>query len=282
VSGLAPRSLATRVSVLFAASALTAAGVTVVWWRHGSVQAAGVLLALALAALAGGLALWANRLTPQGPFIEDRPSHMHPADVEEAGEDLAEGASLPRRRLVLGTLCAAGGVLGVALLVPFSSLGPRPDRSLLRTAWRQGRRAVDEDGRAVRANQVPVHGLATVFPEGHVGAADAQVVLVRVEPGALRLPPGREGWAPGGLVAYSKVCTHAGCPVGLYDAELHQLLCPCHQSAFDVLRGGVPTSGPAAWPLPQLPLRVAVDGSVEATGPLSEPVGPGWWREDGR
>lgn len=282
MSPLAPRALATRVVLVFGASAVCAAGLVVAWWRHASVQVAGVLLAASLAALAAGLALWANRLTPQGPFREDRPRHMHPADVEEAGEDLAEGALLPRRRLVVGTLCAAGGVLGVALFVPFSSLGPRPGKALLRTPWRAGRPIVDGEGQPVRASQVPVRGLATVFPEGHVGAADASVVLVRVRPGDLQLPAGREDWAPGGLLAYSKVCTHAGCSVGLYDVNAHRLLCPCHQSAFDVLRGAMPTSGPAAWPLPQLPLRVAGDGTIEAAGPLSGPVGPGWWREAGR
>jgi ubiquinol-cytochrome c reductase iron-sulfur subunit len=83
---------------------------------------------------------------------------------------------------------------------------------------------------------------------------------------------------PNGLIAFSKVCTHAGCPVGLYQAETHQLLCPCHQSAFDVLRAARPVSGPAAWPLPQLPLMVAADGTLRAGGDFSEPVGPGWWR----
>jgi ubiquinol-cytochrome c reductase iron-sulfur subunit len=279
---LGPRALAGRVSLLFGVGTVAALALVVVLWRHGSAQAAGIALALTLAALAAGLGVWANRLTPPGPFREDRPTHMYPADVEEAGDDLAEGAQLPRRRLVVGTLVAACGTLGVALFVPFSSLGPRPGTALLRTAWRAGRRAVDGDGHPIRADEIRVGGLATIFPEHHVDDADAPVVLVRVRPRDLRLPADREGWAPDGLVAYSKVCTHAGCSVGLYDADAHRLLCPCHQSAFDVLRGATPTSGPAAWPLPQLPLRVAGDGTVEATGPLSGPVGPGWWREGGR
>jgi ubiquinol-cytochrome c reductase iron-sulfur subunit len=282
MSPLEPRALASRVGLLFLVGALGAVVLTVVLWRHGSTQAAGTVLALTLAALAGGLGLWANRLTPPGPFREDRPTHMHPSAVDEAGEDLAEGAQLPRRRLVVGSLVAACGALGVALFVPFSSLGPRPGTALLRTAWRDGRRAVDGDGRPVHAADVRVGGLATVFPQGHVSDADGPVVLVRVRPSELRLPAGRQDWAPDGLVAYSKVCTHAGCSVGLYDAGNRRLLCPCHQSAFDVLRGATPTSGPAAWPLPQLPLRIAEDGTIEAAGPLSSPVGPGWWREEGR
>jgi ubiquinol-cytochrome c reductase iron-sulfur subunit len=93
----------------------------------------------------------------------------------------------------------------------------------------------------------------------------------------LQLDPQRAHWAPDGLVAYSKVCTHAGCPVGLYEAEPNQLLCPCHQSAFDVLRGAKPVLGPAARALPQLPLRIDAAGLVVAEGDFSSPVGPSWW-----
>jgi ubiquinol-cytochrome c reductase iron-sulfur subunit len=118
----------------------------------------------------------------------------------------------------------------------------------------------------------------TVFPENDLGSADGQVVLVRVDPQLLRLPASRQGWAPDGLIAFSKVCTHAGCPVGLYQADSHRLLCPCHQSSFDVLDAAKPLSGPAAWPLPQLPLTVDEAGVLRAAGGLSEPVGPGWWK----
>jgi ubiquinol-cytochrome c reductase iron-sulfur subunit len=117
-----------------------------------------------------------------------------------------------------------------------------------------------------------------VFPEGSPGSADGQAVLIRVAPGLLHPKPGREDWSPGGLVAYSKICTHAGCPVGLYQADSHQLLCPCHQSTFDVLRHAIPQIGPAAAPLPQLPLAIDADGYVVARGDFSEPVGPSFWR----
>jgi ubiquinol-cytochrome c reductase iron-sulfur subunit len=110
-----------------------------------------------------------------------------------------------------------------------------------------------------------------------VGVADSQVVLVRVEPSLLRPLAGRADWAPEGLIAYSKVCTHAGCPVGLYEVQTHQLLCPCHQSAFDVLDGARPVFGPAAAELPQLPLAIAADGTLEATADFSAPVGPAFW-----
>src|SRR5207249_12333874 len=106
-----------------------------------------------------------------------------------------------------------------------------------------------------------------------------QIVLTRVPSDELRLPAGREDWTPGGLVAYSKVCTHAGCPVGLYQTDTRTLLCPCHQSVFDVLRAAEPRTGPAGWPLPQPSLVVDDDGYVRSDGDFSSPVGPGWWSE---
>jgi ubiquinol-cytochrome c reductase iron-sulfur subunit len=102
-------------------------------------------------------------------------------------------------------------------------------------------------------------------------------VLVRVEASRLRPRPGRETWAPEGNVAYSKICTHVGCPVGLYQAPTHELVCPCHQSTFDVLDGARPKFGPATRSLPQLPLAVDQEGFLVAQGDFDEPVGPGYW-----
>ena len=134
-----------------------------------------------------------------------------------------------------------------------------------------------EDGQLVRADDVPVEGLVTVFPEGYAGSANGQAILIRVEEGLIEPRPGREDWSPNGYIVYSKVCTHAGCPVGLYEANDHQVLCPCHQSTFDVLRGATPIFGPAAAPLPQLPIHIDTDGYIVAGGDFSEPVGPAFW-----
>jgi quinol---cytochrome c reductase iron-sulfur subunit len=129
----------------------------------------------------------------------------------------------------------------------------------------------------VAAAAVPIGGLVTVFPEGAVGSADGQAVLVRVHPELLRPAAGRENWSPDGLIAFSKVCTHAGCPVGLYQSRTHELFCPCHQSAFNVLDSARPTLGPAARALPQLPLEIDGDGVLVARGPFPEPIGPAYW-----
>jgi ubiquinol-cytochrome c reductase iron-sulfur subunit len=101
--------------------------------------------------------------------------------------------------------------------------------------------------------------------------------VIRVDPALLRLDSERLAWAPDGIVAYSKVCTHAGCPVGLYRSAQHTLICPCHQSEFDVLAGARPINGPAARPLPQLPISLAADGTFVALGDFPDPVGPSFW-----
>jgi ubiquinol-cytochrome c reductase iron-sulfur subunit len=139
-------------------------------------------------------------------------------------------------------------------------------------------RVVREDGEPVRPDDLPVDGVLTVFPEGHVDAGDGPTLLIRTRRGReFRTRDGREGWTVDGIVAYSKLCTHVGCPVGLYQSEEGLLLCPCHQSTFDVYDGARPVFGPAARSLPQLPLDVDDDGYLVATGDFSDPVGPGFW-----
>ncbi|MCU1503969.1 MAG: Rieske (2Fe-2S) domain protein [Ilumatobacteraceae bacterium] len=266
------------VALLVAAAAAVA--FVVVFWSGGRrTQLEGALLALAFGGSGVGLVVWANHLIGGGEQSEDRtPLRATPEEIRELDAELGRGEVIARRVWLRRSAVAAGGALGIALVSPLRSLGPSPGKQLLHTAWGDGVRVVAEDGTPVAAADVPADGLVTVFPEGAVGAADAQAVLVRVDPSLLHLPRGRDSWAPGGLLAYSKVCTHAGCPVGLYQADSHELLCPCHQSSFDVLRGAVPVSGPAAWPLPQLPLVVGADGLLRVSGDFSEPVGPGWWK----
>ena len=262
----------------FMVCALAALGLTVVYWQGGQPQLEGLLLAVALGSMGYGFVIWANALLPQGPVEQQRHPLASTDEDRAAFERDFERVGAERRRLLMRALVAAGGAIGVAALFPIRSLGPRPGRTLLRTSWRRGSRIVTEDGRVLHSSDVPLDGLLTVFPEGHAGSADAQAVLVRVEPGLIRHRPGRTDWAPEGLLAYSKVCSHAGCPVGLYQADNHQLLCPCHQSAFDVLDGAKAVTGPAAFPLPQLPVMVDPDGTLRAGGDFSEPVGPGYWK----
>ena len=270
---------AERTSALaFLLSAAAFIALAVVYWRGGQPQAEGVLLATGFAGLAYGLVTWGNHLLPKGPFEEERHQFGDEAQETLFDEDLNRGQELTRRKLLVRTLALAAGGLGVAAVFPIRSLGPKPGRALLETPWRAGLRAVTEDGRPVRAVEVPIGGLVTVFPEGHANSADGQADLIRTEPGLIVPLPGRETWTPDGYVVYSKICTHAGCPVGLYQRETQQLLCPCHQSAFDVLHHAKPVFGPAAAPLPQLPIEIDSDGFIRATGDFSAPVGPSFWR----
>jgi ubiquinol-cytochrome c reductase iron-sulfur subunit len=273
-SGRAERHGERMAIASLAVSTMAGLGLAVTYSLGGEPQVEGLLLGLALGGLGIALVVIAHRLLPSRPHTEERtPLTATPAEESGVESDLERVRPITRRRMLLGALAAAGGALGIAALFPVRSLGPGPGRTLAHTPWRAGRRAITEDGSPVRAAQVPVGGLVTIFPEGFPGSADGQVVLVRVAP---RDHPSGAA-APHGLLAYSKVCTHAGCPVGLYEPETHQLLCPCHQSAFDVLDGAAPVFGPAARALPRLPIAVDRDGVVVALGDFPEPIGPGYW-----
>ena len=190
---------------------------------------------------------------------------------------------------MLGGLLALGaGIFGIVALFPLiRSLGPLPENSFEVTDWRRNTLLVDSNGRPVRRGTLVVGGIMTVYPQHTVnpqtgfitenGQAIDQTVLIRVSDEDITTKPGRETWAPDGYVAYSKLCTHLGCPVGLYEQELELLVCPCHQSMFNVRNGAVPQFGPAPRPLPQLALMYNDDGYLVAQGPYDQAVGPGFW-----
>ena len=270
------------VAIALVIGTLAALGLAGVYIAGGQAQAEGALLLVSLGSVGVALALWAKRLLPQGEVTEERgelpSSEEERRAVSESLGDDEEWVS--RRKALVRLLVAAGGALGLAAVFPIRSLGPNPGRSLERTAWRPGLRLVDLHGRAVRVDTLQVGSILTVFPEGREEAGDAQTVLIRVENGRVRPRRGRESWSPEGYIAYSKICTHVGCPVGLYQAEKYQLVCPCHQSTFDVLDGARPNFGPATRSLPQLPLRVDPSGFLVADGDFNEPVGPGYWNRE--
>ncbi len=270
-----------RAGIALAVAILAGVGLFVVYFSGGQTQVEGALFGIALGALGVALGIWANHLLDAREVVEERHELTSgPAGRQAFGDALAEevGPAIGRRSMLLKLLIGAGGALGLALLLPVLSLGPAPGDTLRVTPWARGKRVVDEEGELVALNQVPEDGFLTVFPEGFEGAADAQTLLIHVRPGTLKLPPERLAGVPEGThVAYSKICTHAGCPVGLYRAESQTLICPCHQSQFDVADGAKPFFGPAARPLPQLPLGVDEEGILVAQGDFSEPVGPAFW-----
>ena len=266
-----------RIAVLLVVSTLAALGLAGVYIVGGQPQAEGALLGVSLTGVGVALILWARGLSTEGTVVGDRGSLADAEDEAAVEARLDEVAREPGRRSVLKLFWAAGGALGLAAVFPIRSLGPAPGKALLRTAWKAGSRLVDINGRPVRVDTLQVGGTLTVFPEGAVNAGDSSVVLVRVEGDQIKPRPGREDWSPQGYIAYSKICPHVGCPVGLYQADVHELLCPCHQSTFDVLDGARPRFGPATRSLPQLPLAVDPQGFLTAQHDFDEPVGPGFW-----
>jgi ubiquinol-cytochrome c reductase iron-sulfur subunit len=258
-------------------SILASLGLIVLYALGGGAQLEGILLALALGGVGTAIVIWAIALLPAPIEVEERHSLESSGEERAGAREALDPEQISRRRFLVRLLGGASAVLGGALVLPALSLGPEPGRDLFRTGWRAGSRVVDAKGTPIRPGDLPLGSVQTVFPSGEVGRPDSQTLLIRVRAEDLRLAAGRAVWAPQGAIGYSKICTHAGCPVGLYRAEEHALLCPCHQSTFDVLRGAVPIFGPAARPLPQLPLEVDGDGYLVARGDFPEPVGPGFW-----
>ncbi|MGH9082417.1 MAG: Rieske 2Fe-2S domain-containing protein [Acidimicrobiales bacterium] len=244
-----------------------------------------VSLGVGLFALGWGVTAWGKYLMPQGPFVEQRHELAKSRQEREsmAAALVERTGTVVKRRKLLGGLVGGGlGIFGIVAVFPLlRSLGPLPGKTLDTTDWRKGTYLVDSNGRRVHRDQMQAGGILTVYPEGTQdtdrGQAVDQTVLIRVQVTDLVTMKGRTDWAPTGYVAYSKVCTHLGCPVGLYEQVLELLVCPCHQSMFNVRDGAVPEFGPAPRPLPQLPLRIDSNGYLRAQNGYNQAVGPGFW-----
>lgn len=253
-----------------------------VYFVGGQTRLEGIFAGVGLFAFGFGLSAWGKYLLPQGPFSEERHTLSGTESEREAvrAAVVDRGTMVFRRRGLLGGLLAAGaGVMGVVLGFPLiRSLAPdQPGKSLDVTDWKAGSRVVDVTGRAIHVTDLEVGGALTVFPEGFVGQSVDQTMLIRIQLTDYTTRPGRETWGPQGYLAYSKMCTHAGCPVGLYQELTQTLLCPCHQSVFNVRTGAVPEFGPAPRPLPQLPLMIDSAGFIRSQSGYHEPIGPGFW-----
>jgi ubiquinol-cytochrome c reductase iron-sulfur subunit len=260
-------------------------GFGVAYWQNWNPWAIGATMGAGLLLLGFGLTAWGKYLMPQGPFVEER--HVLASSSEERSSMAAalveRSAVVVKRRKLLGGLFAIGsGIFGIVAIFPLlRSLGPQPGTSLDVTDWRKGSLLVDSNGRPVHKGTLVVGGIMTVYPKGRqnsqYGQSVDQTVLIRVQDTDLTTAEGRETWAPAGYVAYSKLCTHLGCPVGLYEQQLELLVCPCHQSMFNVRNGAVPQFGPAPRPLPQLPLKFDTDGNLVAQAGYDQAVGPGFY-----
>jgi len=273
------------IASFWAVTAACGIGLMVVYWMGGQAQIEGALLFGALACLGTGLVLWARNLLPGHDIVGSRGHHVSDAEERAAVvESLSRGtdAMMSRRGfLVKKVLVPVGGVFGIAALWPLASLGVRPGRALYHTDWYSGAKLVTEDGRALTVDDVMVDGILTVFPEGHIDSASSPAVLINIGTDPVKARKGQAGFevrsGDNGLVCFSKICTHAGCAVSLFNVLAMQLVCPCHQSTFDILEDCEPVFGPAPRPLPQLPLGVGPDGYLIAVSDFIEPVGPGFW-----
>ncbi|HET9185966.1 MAG TPA: hypothetical protein VFN82_07440, partial [Solirubrobacterales bacterium] len=198
----------------------------------------GLCLGASLLLIAAALIYAGETFVPTEELVEEYPPIEHPEE-QEAIEQIAHESvgGFTRKRLLVGAASAAGAALGVALVVPAASFGPFLDtESFYYSPWRRDRRLVDADGKPYKAEDIEYDTFYTAFPEdAYRDELAAALVVVRVAPAELEMPPGREGWAPEGIVAYSKICTHAGCAVALYRKPLFAaaeprpaLVCPCH------------------------------------------------------
>jgi ubiquinol-cytochrome c reductase iron-sulfur subunit len=257
--------------------------------------ALGTLLSIVLLALAIGATLWVRNLMPDVERVEQRhPMRSDAADKAAFRESWQEGADTSqfvKRPLLRRTLIMATLPLGIAPLFLLRDLGPLPGTSLDHTVWRKGLRLlVYGTGRPITAAEFNSPGsIISVGPEGYLDNDDAMakaaVIIIKFRPGELKFTTANhavggkvvEPWTVSDIVAYSKICTHVGCPAALYEQTTHHILCPCHQSTFDATEGAKVIFGPATRALPQLPIGVDSQGFLIALGDFQEPVGPSFW-----
>ncbi|MFM9150849.1 MAG: ubiquinol-cytochrome c reductase iron-sulfur subunit [Candidatus Planktophila sp.] len=178
------------------------------------------------------------------------------------------------------------GLVGLSPIFLLRDLGPTPGDDLKKTSWKTGTRLVTDPGdRPIRPEDLEVGAVAQTLPElpagkDHRSLADIgkdAVLLIRLRPEEFNLDAERLSWTYQGIIAFSKICSHMGCAVALYEQQTKHLLCPCHQSTFDVTRAAKVIFGPAARPLPQLAITVDDEGFLVAQAPFNEPVGPSFW-----
>ena len=260
-----------------------------------STMVLGIALFFALAGIGVGAIHWAKTLMSDHEVVEDRHATRSPDDVREiAVQKLADGikeSGIGRRGVLKGVVVSALALFPLTIAVPLiSSVGGDWNVGTFRTTlWKKGTRlTTDPTGRPIKASDVTIGSAVHVIPEASEEfrqsgewiseKAKALVLMVRLDPRDFKpFAKGRENWTYDGIIAFSKICTHVGCPVALYEQQTHHLLCPCHQSTFDVADGAKVVFGPAKRPLPQLPITVDSEGYLVAQDGFDQPIGPSYW-----
>ena len=249
----------------------------------------GLGMAISLFFIGMGAIHWAKTLMPDQEVIAHRHEFRSPdSDRKEFIDAVKEGAQasgLGRRSLIKRSLGAALGLSALSPILLLRDLGPLPGNDLKETSWKAGTYLVTDPGnRRIKASDLEVGAVAQVLPETSDPehrklndiAKDA-LLLIRLRPEEFNLDAERLSWTHEGIIAFSKICSHMGCAVALYEQQTKHLLCPCHQSTFDVTRAAKVIFGPAARPLPQLNITVDEEGYLIARTPFTEPVGPSFW-----
>lgn len=254
----------------------------------------GLGLSASLLFIGLGAVHWAKQLMPDQEVVAER--HEFRSEGQDRKEFVAsakEGAAaagLGRRSLIKRSLGLSLGLVGLTPLLLLRDLGPVPKKHLNKTNWNAGTRLVlDPSNRPVKVSDLEVGSVAQILPELPEGeertlesiATDA-VLLIRIRPEEFNLDQERLSWTHEGIIAFSKICSHMGCAVALYEQQTKHLLCPCHQSTFDVTRAAKVIFGPAARPLPQLPITVDNEGYLIAKAPFNEPIGPSFWERNSK
>lgn len=292
-----------QVIILFVISILGTIGTIVAYFAlpltedPSSVRIANLALGLGLTVSLLGIGLaavhWAKTLMSGQEVAEPRKPQAGDAETREAAvqalTDGAKDSGIGRRGVLKGAVVSAVAIFPLTIAVPLiGSVGGDWNVSKFRhTFWAKNKRMNrdhDPKGTAVKATDLTIGSVFHVIPEGVMDAEHAMeekaksvVLLVRLDEREIKEAENRKGWSYNGIVAYSKICTHVGCPVALYEQQTHHLLCPCHQSTFDVADGARVVFGPAKRPLPQLPITVDDEGYLVAQDDFNEPVGPSYW-----
>ena len=249
----------------------------------------GLGLTFSLFFIGVGAVHWAKTLMPDEEVIaqrhEMRSSDEDRADLIASVKENAGAAGLGRRSLIKRTLGLSLGLVGLSPILLLRDLGPQPGDDLTKTTWAEGVHLVTDPGnRRLRPEDLEVGAVAHILPEIENPAerslndvAKDAVLLIRMRPEDFRLDAEKLSWTYQGIIAFSKICSHMGCAVALYEQQTKHLLCPCHQSTFDVPTGAKVIFGPSARPLPQLAIKVSEEGYLVAAAPFNQPVGPSFW-----
>jgi len=252
----------------------------------------GLGMAISLFFIGLGAIHWAKTLMPDTEVVAQRHEFRSPdSDRKEFVEAVKSGAAasgLGRRSLIKRSLGAALGLSALSPLLLLRDLGPLPGKELEKTSWKSGTYLVTDPGnRRIKASDLEVGAVAQVLPEftdpEHRKLSDIAkdaVLLIRLRPQEFNLEADRLAMTHDGIIAFSKICSHMGCAVALYEQQTKHLLCPCHQSTFDVTRAAKVIFGPSARPLPQLDITIDQEGYLVARQPFSEPVGPSFWERN--